>query len=509
MRSFTQCSIIARRRAAIAAALLLTLMLPALASAHPLGNFTINHYSRIEVSPSQVRTFYVLDMAEIPTFQTIRKLIDTDGDGQVNPDEQAKYAPQQVEALASNLELKVNGKPLTLIASSPQLTFLPGQGNLKTMRLTFWLDATVPPDLQGEISVEFTDNNEPDRVGWREIVVRSVDGMKVANSTVSEQDVSDELRTYPQDLLSSPLRQTSASFSFNSQGSGPKQKGTMPGDVSAQSFGSAQQDGEFAELINIPDLSPNVAAAALLTAVGLGALHALEPGHGKTAAAAYLVGSRATVGHALLLGTTITIMHTSSVFLLGFVTLFLAQVIAPERLLPWLGLASGLIVILMGIRMFVSRIHGGDNHGHSHVGLSMHDHSASGSHTHDHKPMFSKGAKMGWRGALAVGISGGLVPCPAAIIVLLSAIGLGRMGFGILLIVAFSVGLALVLGLIGVSVLYGQRWLSRRGADSRIAQLGPRSALVVEKLPAFSGLLVIGAGLLLLYHALPFLRILQ
>lgn len=489
-------------------ALLATFVVPTLALAHPLGNFTINHYSRIELWPEKARVFYVLDMAEIPTFQTKQK-IDVNGDGNLDAAELDAFKAAKMGELYRNLQLSVNGRPVELRTGSPELSFPPGQGGLSLMRLTFWMDAALPSNTSDAISAEYLDNNEPDRLGWREIVLRTGDGVNVLDSTVSSKDVSDELRSYPSDMLSSPLRQLSASFQFSMVGAPRSNVAQVQAQAPAVSaFGSARTDPQFANLITLPTLDPTVVLLALLAAVGLGALHAMEPGHGKTTAAAYLVGSRATPRHAILLGLTITATHTSSVFLLGIVTLFLSQFIVPERLLPWLGLASGLIVIAMGVRMFISRL-GGASHpagAHTHGAFGMHDHQDGLGHSP--ATMTAKKAS-GWRGVLTVGFAGGLVPCPAALIVLLSALGLGRLGFGIVLIVAFSAGLALVLCLVGLSVIYGRRWLNNRGASSRIAQLGPKGVAVLEKLPAFSGLLVIGAGALLLYHATPFLRILR
>jgi nickel/cobalt transporter (NicO) family protein len=503
-----------RYRGTLAALIvLLTLLIPAITSAHPLGNFTVNHYSRLEVAPGQVRVFYVLDMAEIPAFQAIQE-IDRDGDTQVGSDEGAAYATTKMEALRQGLQLTLNGTRVDLKPrGTPDLSFPPGQGGLSLLRLTFWLEGALPTGGQGAIAAEYRDSNETERIGWREIVVRGQDGLRIFDSSVADRDQSNELRSYPQDMLSNPLNQTSARFSFQ-PGAG---QATRAG-AATQPLGAATNDGAFAALITLPQLSLQVILFALAAALGLGALHALEPGHGKTAAAAYLVGARATPRHAVALGLTITAMHTSSVFLMGLVTLFASRYILPERLLPWLGLTSGLIVVAIGLRMFLSRLrpnraipaHSHD-HDHDQEHRHNHDHGHHDGHGHDHHqlPPILTGEIVGWRGVLAVGISGGLLPCPAALIVLLSAIGLGRIGFGMLLIVAFSGGLALVLSGIGVAILYGERWLSRHQAGVRIVQRMPGVTWLAQSLPALSGLLVVGAGGLLLYHALPLLRIWQ
>ena len=432
-----------------------------------------------------------------------------------------------MDEIRRNLQLTLNGTAVDLTpAGASELTFPPGQGGLSLLRLTFWLDGSLPTGSRGAVVAAYQDKNELERIGWREIVVRGQDGLKIFDSTVSDKDQSNELRTYPQDMLTSPLNQTTARFSFQPGGS---QTANQVGQ--AQPLGSAANDGAFAALITLPTLDLRVVLLALATALGLGALHALEPGHGKTAAAAYLVGARATPRHAVALGFTITAMHTSSVFILGLVTLFASQYILPEKLLPYLGLGSGLIVVFIGLRMFLSRLRrtgvgatrshdDGHRHdaserdGHEHDHAYAHDHDQGHSpdrdhdHGHSHLPPTLTGDNVSWRGVLAIGISGGLLPCPAALVVLLSAIGLGRLGFGMLLIIAFSGGLALVLSGIGLTVLYGGRWMSRHQLSDGFVQQ-PMVAWFARSLPAFSSLLVVGAGFLLLYHALPLLRIWQ
>ena len=497
----------------LAVVLLATLAVPDTGQAHPLGNFTINHYSRLEVSPERVQIFYILDMAEIAAFQAMQTL--SDGDEPVSPAEGAAFAQAKMAELAGELRLTSQGAPIALTPRAPELSFPPGQGGLSLLRLSFWLDGSLPSEGGSGREVEYRDMNGPGRLGWREIVVRGMGGARISRSTVSERDVSDELRSYPIDMLSSPLNQTEARFSLI--GGAPQQIVAATG---SRTLGAAGNDGAFAALITLPNLDLRVVLLALLTALSLGALHALEPGHGKTAAAAYLVGARATPLHALVLGMTITAMHTSSVFVLGLITLFASRLIVPERLLPWLGLASGLIVIALGLQMFVSRLgqsrsatgasaqEHGHHAGYDHAHHAGHPHAHSHEHGHTHPlPGVLSGSRVSWRGVLAIGVSGGLLPCPAALIVLLSAIGLGRLGFGLLLIVAFSAGLALVLSGIGLAVLYGGRWLRRPG--TRFVVASPAVMRLGHALPALSSLLVVGAGFLLLYHALPLLRIWQ
>jgi len=226
----------------------------------------------------------------------------------------------------------------------------------------------------------------------------------------------------------------------------------------------------FAELMTRPEPGAGLVTVALLVAVVLGAFHALEPGHGKTVVAAYLVGSRGTVRHALILGLVVTASHTAGVYLLGGVTFYASQHVVPERLYPWLSLGSGLTIAVLGAALFLRRYagaeathghHHGDHphhhpHGHSHD--HPHDHGHPHDHDHPHEPV-------SLRALVALGVSGGIIPCPAALVVLLSALSMHRVGFGLVLIVAFSVGLAAVLVAIGILMVYAGRLMSRVRED--------------------------------------------
>jgi ABC-type nickel/cobalt efflux system permease component RcnA len=273
---------------------------------------------------------------------------------------------------------------------------------------------------------------------------------------------------------------------------------------------------EFANLIASKQLTPAVIALALLLALVLGAGHALTPGHGKTIVAAYLVGARGTAKHAIFLGITTTVTHTAGVFAIGFVTLWISNYILPEQLYPWLEFISGLLVVGIGLVLFRGRLksllrrrtadggrrttdeHGHDHdhsHDHSHDHDHGHNHSHSqdhGPHNHSHMPPGADGGPVTWRGLLALGISGGLLPCPSALVVLLSAIALHRVAFGMLLIVAFSIGLAGVLTGIGLLLVYARRLFERFPTDGRLLQALPVASAAFVTLAG----VVIAAGAL-------------
>ena len=238
----------------------------------------------------------------------------------------------------------------------------------------------------------------------------------------------------------------------------------------------------FTDLIVTRDLTLRAVVIALLVAAALGALHALEPGHGKTVVAAYLVGSRGTARHALILGLIVTASHTAGVYLLGAVTFFASQYVVPERLYPWVALASGLTIAALGLSLFWRRFKegaAGHAHRHDHVHEHGHAHGHEGHHHHHEHGVVSL------RQLWALGITGGIVPCPAALVVLLSALSLRRVGFGLLLIVAFSLGLALVLIAIGMLMVYARRL---------VARFDERGPLVTRWLPLASSAVMILLG---------------
>jgi ABC-type nickel/cobalt efflux system permease component RcnA len=469
-------------------------------------------------------------MAEIPTFQE-RQKIDGDGDGQVSDAESAAYLAQQSLTLIAGLRLVVNDTPAALRVADQRLSFPEGQGGLLTLRMEFDLTAATAGAAQ-PIAIDYRDDNFAERIGWREIVVQPSDGVVLSDATAPAQDQSNELRSYPQDMLTSPLnlREARASATLGATTS------AATSSVSAANPASARVPDDFANLIASKELTPAVIALALLLALLLGAGHALTPGHGKTIVAAYLVGARGTAKHAIFLGITTTVTHTAGVFAIGFVTLWISNYILPEQLYPWLEFISGLLVVGIGLVLFRGRLKGllrrrtaddgrrtkddhfhdhahdhdhahGHEHGHTHHHSHDephydHDHGHAhghahshehGPHSHSHMPPGADGGPVTWRGLLALGISGGLLPCPSALVVLLSAIALHRVAFGMLLIVAFSIGLAGVLTGIGLLLVYARRLFERFPTDGRLLQALPVASAAFVTLAG----VVIAAGALM------------
>jgi len=424
------------RRLVLLIALAAALVAPAAAAAHPLANFTINLFSRVAVSGHRVYVRYVLDLAEIPTFQA----------GHID-------ARAYARRIASNAHLTLAGQPVRLVPLGQALAHPLGAGGLHTTRLEVVLSG---PRIEGSTELAYGDVNYADRIGWKEIVVGA--------DTPSR---SDELRAYPKDMLSSPLDVTSATATVQ-PGPGPDVPPALSHGKILEARDRVADDG-FASLVGRERLSLWVILASLGAALFWGAAHALSPGHGKTIVTAYLVGQRGTPRHAALLGLIVTVTHTIGVFVLGLVTLALSQFIVPDRLYPWLNLASGLLVVAIGVTVLRARWHRAHHHHHHHE----HDTSL--------------------RSLFAVGVSGGLLPCPSALVVLLAAISLHRVAFGLLLILAFSAGLALSITGIGLAAVLARSAFRRASFDGRLMRL----------LPAASALVILAAGLAMTLRALP------
>src|SRR4051794_30740919 len=188
-------------------------LLPREAQAHPLGNFTINHYSRLEFADDQAHLDYVLDFAEIPTFQQKGKL-DPNGDGKLSQAEARDYLDASLPSLVKNLDLKVGYEKLPLRVMDSSAAYGPGQGGLPVLRVETRLLADLPEGWQERGPGHYADSNFRDHLGWREIVVKGGHGISTRDSTVPSSGVSDELRKYPPDMLSSPLDVQEARFTL-------------------------------------------------------------------------------------------------------------------------------------------------------------------------------------------------------------------------------------------------------------------------------------------------------
>jgi nickel/cobalt transporter (NicO) family protein len=444
------------------------------AAAHPLGNFSVNHLDVVRVSADRLDVRYILDQAEIPTFR------------------QRDLSPTQVldrtrAIVARGVTVTAGGRRVPLrLAPGGRISFPMGAGGLHTTRIELLLSAR----RAGRGGVVVRDATFPGRVGWRAVVVRPGRGTAV-HSSVPSADPTRGLRVYPKAVLSSPADRAVARLDVET-GRGTVSAPRLDGDGVATVRGHDAGDG-FAGIFADASAGRGVLVFLLLAAFGWGAVHALSPGHGKAMVAAYLVGTRGRARHAVALGLTVTVTHTIGVFALGVVTLALSQAILPEDLYPWLNLASGLLVLVVGggvLRARLRAARGGSGHAHG-----AHDHAHGGHdhahghhhHSHHHDDPLTR------RGLLAMGASAGLIPCPSALVVLLGAIAQHQVALGLLLIVAFSAGLAATLTALGIAVVHAGRLTARIRPSSRL----------VTALPAASAVVILGAGVLLTARALP------
>lgn len=491
---------------------------PAFSLAHPLGNFSINHYSRLRITPEHVDVRYRLDLAEIPTFQTLQKSGITPESGHPSV---TRYLAEAAATFKEGLILEIDGQPLALRVIEQEALFPPGAGELPTLKLSFLYRALLPQNgAPGSLRrLRYQDENFPGRTGWKEIIAIPESGIAFRQSSVPVTDRSQQLSHYPTDLQQSPPQVLDAHVTFVSAATADGETiaslAPQSGDITAVPRQPNQQEispPSMASLMAPDSLSLRVIIMALTVAMGLGAFHALEPGHGKTVVAAYLVGARGTAQHALWLGLIVTATHTAGVYLLGAVTLFASAYIVPEQLYPWLSAVSGLLITGLGIYLFWQRYAGtngtythSDDHvyGHSHAHTHAHDHVFAHAHAHPHTSGHHHAdhehhghvhpANVTFRQLLTLGVTGGIVPCPAALVVLLSAVALQRIGFGLLLIVAFSTGLAAVLIAIGLFMVYARRFMSHFQGEGH---------LITRWLPLTSAALITVFGVVMIGQAL-------
>jgi len=520
---------------------------PRAASAHPLGNFSINRLLVAELSESGVLTVnYVVDTAEIPTFQRISS-VDANGDREVGEAEAAAFLGKDSPKLLGNIYAEVDGQRVALIGTGGSVELLEGQGGLLTMRVIVEATGTLPEGWPDGARASIRDENYEGHAGWREIIVRPGPGVDLFKTSAQTDDITNGLTVYPEDLLKSPPTVSEAVFEFRSGATtfAAPSRGAGTGVARDQAQRSL---GRFASLVDRQNLTPAFVALALLLAVGWGAMHALGPGHGKTVVATYLVGERGNGRHAIYLGIIVTATHTISVFTLGLIAQFATDIFDADDVYYWLSLASGVLVLVLGGMLLQSRVrtllrgrghlkhslsdhehaHGGHaheahEHGHSHShdlparraflkGNSMliapptaqardgHSHNGDDGHDHHHGHSHAPTAP-GWRGIVALGVSGGLVPCPTALVVMLGAIAVDRAVYGLVLVTAFSFGLAGVLTGIGLLLVYGRRFLDRRTASLTFLRSGWAQRFVAVS-PVLSALGILALGAMLTGRAM-------
>jgi ABC-type nickel/cobalt efflux system permease component RcnA len=474
--------------------------LPSVVLAHPLGNFTINHYAGLTVRPSQVDLDVVIDMAEIPAFQE-RQRMDGDSDGEVTDEEIALAAPAACAATADSIALAVDGRPVDLSATGAAVTFPSGLGGLSTMRLECGFRVAV--DLTGgrASSITFSDGSYPERIGWREIVA-SGDGVEIDAEGLPATSPSRRLTAYPEDLLTQPLDIREATILATPAAPvaspAPTSAPAAPADVDSASVAAVPGGvgGELPDVFRAADLTPLVLLLSIATAFGLGAGHALTPGHGKTLMAAYLVGTRGTAVHAVGLGLAVTVSHTLGILALAAVVVGAQEALPPDVVVRVAPVIAAVTIAAIGGWMLVGEIRrraGGagrrtaeaHEHEHEHSSAGDGDGSHGGDHSHAgvrHSHLPPEGSTITWRGLFALGLAGGLIPSTSALFILLGAIVAGRPAIGFLLVVVFGLGMAVVMTGVGLAMVFARGRLDRLPSPSGLGRLvrhAPLAAAVV------------------------------
>ncbi|MET7421996.1 hypothetical protein [Dactylosporangium sp. NPDC005555] len=429
---------------------------PSGASAHPLGNFSVNQLGALTLAPDRVTVDYVADLAELPTLQS---------------------APS-CTAVAPAFRVTVDGRPLSWTIDRSSFAYSPGAAGLRTSRLECSLSAAA---VVGSSTVEVTNDFLADRIGWHELTA-AASGVHLVDSPLPVASASDGLRSYPDDLLSSPPSVRTATLHVAPGGgtAGPALSSAPP-PPSVLPGWAGRAELTLRGWVAQRELTPWVGFLAVLLALTLGAAHAALPGHGKTVMAAYLAGRAGRPRDALAVGATVTLTHTGGVLLLGLLLTSLAG-LAGETVLGWLGVTSGALVAAIGLAMLLSRRgapHGTGSHTHGPHSHSHHEHGHSHDHDHDHghEHGHEHGGGTERPSRLAVvgmGVAGGLVPSPSALVVLLGAVALGRTWFGVLLVLAYGIGMAATLTAAGLLLIrVRDRWPARLRLSDRLTGLAP------------------------------------
>ena len=562
------------------------------ASAHPLGNATVNHYDGLTLTGDRVSDFAVEDIAEIPTFQR-KVIVDANHDGVLSVAEMAAYSVKQCASLAAGDHLTVAGNPVAWQVLSTSYSERPGAIDLKIGRLVCQLQAKA--NLSGGATVALNDGWDGDGIGWHEITAVAT-GVSLKNSPVPAASISDQLLHYPINLLTSPLtvRSTSLDVTAGAGGSTYAKVKSLPvAGFFVRELSKATTG--FNNMLDRKNLGVGIGILAVVLSMLLGAGHAFLPGHGKTVMAAYLVGKRGRLRDVVTVGATVTVTHTAGVLILGLLITLGAQ-FATVVVLQDLAVISGGTVAFVGAALLASALrrrraeqasvenhlarlevdtlaveealvhqdrsetsartlvlhgsstegmitalaephshdaHSHGSHGHDHPHPHPHDDQAAHAHGHDHPhddhaahdhphphddhdhaagavhshgwgkahshaPATAAGPAFSRGGLIGLGAAGGLVPSPSALVVLLAAVTAGRTYFGIGLVLAYGLGMALALCVAGLLVVRLQDRLTRMLAGRKIARLG----WVASALPILTASLVLIVGLGLMAKAI-------
>lgn len=441
------------------------LMFPPRVEAHPLDEFYQATF--ITIVPNRI-TMQIELYTGVLVASQILPMIDTNQDDIISEAEGQAYA----DFFLDDVVFEIDGTPTPLTVTDIEMPSpLDLKAGVGVIRFNLYTD--LPPDHRGQHQFFYDNKHRSDLNS-----IYAVNALRDAANWV-------EINNQDRDVF-----QASLTLDYTIKPDAPLDYGE--GDALTEidvPGGVTEGQKQLTRYLYEANLSPFFLLLALGLSLVLGGLHALTPGHGKTLVAAYLVGSRGTVGHAMALGGIVTFTHTASVIVIGLLALLASQFIVPNVLVPALEILSGLLVVYLGLRLLWARWRTYRNEVHNH-----HDyqHVHDDEHHHHHFP-----EKVEVRDLLALGISGGLVPCPEALGVMLIAIGLNRILLGLGMVVAFSLGLAAILIIIGVLLVRSKSLVDKMG------QAGGRWQTL---LPVVSAAIVTVLGLgIMLKGLLPYL----
>ncbi len=422
--------------------------------AHPMGTKLYGHRMTVLATPDAIKIAYIV---EIPTSKLVLMMDrykKKHGFERLGPEEERAFNEDMRRHLTSNLQLTVGGRSVRLVWDP---NYAPSQGAGDYRFFEYRLYLIAPLEEVSDEGVPFSMINRNFRM---ERAVFHNEVQHLPGAYVADADV-------PRDMGWSEDSKFRLLSGVYRRGEAPPAVPVRGPERLVGKTGGTQLLG----MLRIHELTLNIIIIALITALFLGAVHALSPGHGKALVAAYLVGSHGTIGHAVLLGLIVTLTHVFSVILIGIVSLIAAHYVVPEYYMPFISLASGLLIVVIGIWLIIKRVKG---------------RAVRAEHDHVHP-----GRDVGWRTLLAFGVTGGIVPCPSALVVMLSAIAIGRIAFGFLLILFFSLGLAATLTVIGIIAVKAARLLDRFAATQILTRWLPLASAIVI---ALLGLAIIYQG---------------
>jgi nickel/cobalt transporter (NicO) family protein len=468
-------------------ALLAVLVLYTVADAHPLGVSSVNRYAVLHLESGEIAIDYKIDFAEIPAAAELESMGIKTSD-EISPAARESYLDRLAARITPEMILHVNGKSTALRVVSKELSVVPGDAGQNTLKVA--IEWRAPrPDTTGDLTVMFQDHWLSSRAGWREIDVPDSPYGAVRSTMLPKNNPRPGPKAaYQTGMIADFPREDAIQAAFRPLAGAGRALHSSSEHHGAD--GSSMDENRIAKFLRRPDWSLSFLAFAFAFAVALGAGHALTPGHGKMIVAAYLVGSRGRPRDALILGCTVTFTHTASVFALGFLALAIEKWFGVDRFVRVLEMVSGLLIVGIAAWQLPGRFRHwrlGENdagHRHHHENVYFHDHGDG--HVHSHALPDEKAPKSS---LIALGISGGLVPCPGALVVLLTAISLHRLALGIGLLVAFSFGLAAVLTAVGLL------FVTARDRFDRLKMTGTLGRL----LPVVSSILVFLLGMLIFF----------